>query len=69
MWPKSYRDYPVDKPLIKEPVEPGRGIIGCEMHELNGWGTDFHIPSRSWKSARLFEFLSQFLKGKRRERK
>jgi hypothetical protein len=38
MWPKSYKDYPIDTPLIKQQVRPGKGIIGCEMHELNGWG-------------------------------
>lgn len=42
MWFKEYRDYPIDRPLIKEQVEPGRGIIGCEMHDLNGWGTHLH---------------------------
>lgn len=42
MWFKEYRDYPTDRPLIKEQVEPGNGIIGCEMHDLNGWGTGFH---------------------------
>lgn len=42
MWFKQYRDYPIDRPLIKETVEPGHGIIGCEMHDLNGWGTNLH---------------------------
>jgi hypothetical protein len=42
MWFKEYRDYPIDTPLIKEQVEPGHGIIGCEMHDLNGWGTYLH---------------------------
>ncbi len=40
----EYFDYKVDQPLIKFPVEPGRGIIGCEMHEINGWGNTLHIP-------------------------
>lgn len=44
MWPKAYRDYEIDKPLIKYQVEPSQGIIGCEMHDLNGWGTTLHIP-------------------------
>ncbi|HEY4832091.1 MAG TPA: hypothetical protein VIH61_05965 [Waddliaceae bacterium] len=43
MWPKFYKDYPVDSPLIKYPIEPGKGIIGCEMHELNGWGELYHV--------------------------
>ena len=42
MWFKEYRDYPIDRPLIKEQVEPGEGIIGCEMHDLNGWGSELH---------------------------
>ena len=42
MWPKSYRDYKVDDPLIKQTVESGKGITGCEMHDLNGWGLSFH---------------------------
>lgn len=50
MWPKFYRDYPVDTPLIKQSVESGKGIVGCEMHELNGWGMSYHIPRQSWRS-------------------
>lgn len=48
MWQKSYRDYKKDEPLVHERVESGRGIIGCEMHELNGWGETWHIcPGKS----------------------
>lgn len=43
MWPKEYKDYPKDKPLIQNQVSPGHGIIGCEMHDLNGWGQNYHI--------------------------
>ena len=43
MWPKFYRDYKVDKPLVKYQVRPGHGIVGCEMHDLNGWGNTLHI--------------------------
>ncbi len=46
MWPKSYKDYELDRPLIKYQVEPSHGIIGCEMHELNGWGNTLHIPRK-----------------------
>lgn len=46
MWPKSYRDYKIDQDLIKNKVEPSRGIVGCEMHDLNGWGNTLHIPKR-----------------------
>lgn len=42
MWPKDYKDYPKDSSLIKEKVDSGKGIIGCEMHESNGWGNSFH---------------------------
>jgi hypothetical protein len=44
MWPKFYRDYEIDKPVIKYQVQPGRGIVGCEMHDLNGWGEVILIP-------------------------
>jgi hypothetical protein len=46
MWPKSYKDYPEDKPLKKERVETGKGIIGCEMNDLNGWGNTLHIHKK-----------------------
>jgi len=49
MWFKEYRDYPIDKPLIKEQVESGKGIVGCEMHDLNGWGSDLHQMKRKKK--------------------
>jgi hypothetical protein len=59
MWFKEYRDYPNDKPLIKEKVEPLRGIIGCEMHELNGFGTHLHHkrPHRKGLLAILLSYL------------
>lgn len=44
MWFREYKDYPIDKPLLKQQVESGKGIIGCEMHERNGWGVAFHRP-------------------------
>lgn len=46
MWPKAYKDYKKDEEVIKYPVQPGKGIIGCEMHELNGWGNSLHIPPK-----------------------
>jgi hypothetical protein len=49
MWPKSYRDYKEDQDLIKSQVESGKGINGCEMHELNGWGNSYHIPKKKKK--------------------
>ncbi len=50
MWQKFYRDYPVDEPLIKNKNESGNGIIGCEMHDLNGWGNSLHISPKEWRS-------------------
>lgn len=50
MWFKQYRDYPIDSPLIREKVESGLGITGCEMHDLNGWGTHLHHERLSRKS-------------------
>lgn len=46
MWPKRYKDYPVDKPMVQQTVEPGKGIMGCEMHEINGWGNEIHHPKK-----------------------
>lgn len=59
MWFKEYRDYPIDKPLIQEQVEPGRGIIGCEMHDLNGWGTHLH-QIKPCKKGILARLLNRF---------
>jgi hypothetical protein len=49
MWTKAYKDYQRDKSLIQQQVSSGKGIIGCEMHDLNGWGTSWQgqIPSTS----------------------
>ena len=46
MWSKSYQDYKVDKALIKYRVESGKGIVGCEMHEYNGWNTTALPPKQ-----------------------
>jgi hypothetical protein len=42
MWARKYKDYPQDSLLVKEPVEPGKGIVGCEMHGYFGWGEVYH---------------------------
>lgn len=65
MWFKEYRDYKTDTPLIKEQVESGHGIIGCEMHDLNGWGNEIHQP-RKHKRSFFKEFLSKILGRKKR---
>jgi len=64
MWTKEYRTIPKDSSLIKEQVESGKGIVGCEMHEVAGWGDSFHRikekPS-GWTAA----FLSFFSREKK----
>lgn len=57
MWFKEYKDYPIDTTLKKEKVEPSKGIIGCEMHELNGWGNTLHIYRTKLKKKGLFALL------------
>lgn len=64
MWTKAYKDYPKDAPLRKETVEPGKGIIGCEMHDLNGWGLSQHIPQKR-KKGLLSTFLSLLFRRER----
>lgn len=68
MWSKAYRDYKQDQPLVKNQVAPGQGIIGCEMHDLNGWGGTLHQPvnktQRGMFSTLLISFLSRFSSGR-----
>lgn len=37
MWRYDYKDYKNDDPLREEAIEPGKGIVGVEMHDVNGW--------------------------------
>lgn len=60
MWPKAYRDYPKDSALKKERVEPGKGIIGVEMHEINGWGSSY-TGEKKRERGLLFSLLSRLL--------
>lgn len=46
MWARKYKDYPPDSSLKQQTTESGKGIIGCEMHELFGWGEQHHIPKK-----------------------
>ena len=46
MWFREFKDYPIDTPLRKNKLEPGKGIVGCEMHDLMGWGNQIHEPPR-----------------------
>lgn len=60
MWHREYRDYETDKPLIKYQVEPGKGIIGCEMHDLNGWGHTIHIAVKKHHKGIIASLLTLF---------
>lgn len=64
MWPKFYRDYPTDKPLKKFKVEPGKGITGCEMHDLNGWGNTLQQEFPKRKKGFFRTILENFGKEK-----
>lgn len=56
MWHNTHKDYKHDGASIKERVEPSKGIVGCEMHERNGWGNTLHRPKKKkagWLSTLL----------------
>lgn len=59
MWSSEYQDYPTDSPIKKEKVEPGKGIIGCEMHEVCGYQETLHQLPRERKGivALLLSYL------------
>ena len=42
MWDQDYQEYPKDTANKKCQVEAGKGIVGCEMHEVYGWAANFH---------------------------
>lgn len=60
MWDKEYRDYPKDHPLIQEQVSPHQGIVGCEMHDINGWGNTLHIPKKKKRGRLAALFIKLF---------
>lgn len=60
MWHREYRDYKTDQTLIKEQVEPGRGIYGCEMHDLNGWGNTLQHPIKKKRKGLIATLLGSF---------
>lgn len=62
MWAREFKDYPTDTTLKKEQVEPGKGIIGCEMHEPFGWGHSYHITPKNQKPGLFRSLLRQILK-------
>jgi hypothetical protein len=62
MWFRAYKNYPIDRPLVQEKVEPLKGIIGCEMHEINGWGDHIHLippPKQSLIKKIIYSFLNK----------
>lgn len=65
MWHKEYRDYKIDTPLIQQQIESGRGIIGAEMHELNGWSNTLHQYPKKEKRGILASLLIHFFKRKK----
>ncbi len=65
MYPKNYKDYPQDTQLKQQQVESGKGIIGCEMHELNGWGSSYHIQeAKNFSTKGHPSQLASYLKQK-----
>lgn len=66
MWHKEYRDYKTDEPLKKNTVSPGKGIIGCEMHEINGWGNTLQHPKKR-KHGLIGKLLIQLFGEKKKE--
>jgi len=69
MWAKEYRDYPPDSTLKKHSVESGKGIIGCEMHELNGWGNRIHIRKKKPRKGLISAVMSWLFPGRKQENK
>jgi len=47
MYRYRYRDYKLDRKLKDNQVEPGEGIVGCEMHDVNGWNERWLPPKRA----------------------
>ena len=68
MWYKEYKDYPIDKALIRQKVEPSHGIIGCEMHDLNGWGESYHQPLKKKKKGLIATLLELFFSSEKEEK-
>ncbi|MFA6915642.1 MAG: hypothetical protein WC222_04540 [Parachlamydiales bacterium] len=66
MWHREYKDYPTDLPLKHERLEPGKGIIGCEMHDINGWGNTVHVyrPKKKGFFRRWIEYFMGIKKAK-----
>ncbi|KAF3362854.1 Uncharacterized protein PHSC3_000596 [Chlamydiales bacterium STE3] len=68
MWYREFKDYPPDSPLLHKKVEPGHGIIGCEMHELNGWGISLHQVRKRKKKGLIAFLVTHFLTNRFKSR-
>lgn len=66
MWWKEYADYRYDKPMKRETVETGKGIIGCEMHDVHGYGTTDH-KSQYYRRGGVLTGLMTYLFGFKEE--
>lgn len=64
MWRNLYKDYSPDSDWIKEKVHSGKGITGCEMHELNGWGEAYHQAPKP-KKRFFWSLIKRIFKGKK----
>ncbi len=59
MWKNTYKDYKPDAPFTRHPIETGKGLAGCEMQEIYGWGHEFErAPQR--KKGLLSKLLGLF---------
>jgi hypothetical protein len=61
MWHNTYRDYTLDGEMLKNRVGSGKGIIGAEMSEIQGWGEAYHESAE--KPPKTLESLFAFLFG------
>ena len=59
MWRYDYKDYQTDDTLVEQEVEPGKGIVGVEMHDVNGWN-ERHLQQRKARGW-LRNFLAAIL--------
>lgn len=46
MWWQDFGDKGLDEPLKDIKLESGKGISGCEMQEICGWGINHHTYYR-----------------------
>jgi len=65
VWWQEYKDYRYDKPLKRHKVETGKGIVGCEMNDRNGYGVTMHRSTET-KQPGLLTHLFTWLFGLKR---